>query len=46
MMETFCRCEVKAFSPLIVSINIHRRNLFEENKIIFNECKEEICEAV
>ena len=32
MMETFCRCEVKDIGPLIVSINIHRRNLFEENK--------------
>ena len=32
---------VKEFGPLIVSIDTEGRNLFEENKIAFNERKEE-----
>ena len=40
----------KAFGPLIVSIYTEGRNLFEENKVIFNERKdkaiEEICKYV
>ena len=41
------RCE---FGPLIVSIDADGRNMFEENKVIFNERKdkavEEICKHV
>lgn len=33
-------CKVKEFGPLIVSIDAQGRNLFEENKVIFNEKKE------
>ncbi|WP_110954516.1 L(+)-tartrate dehydratase subunit beta [Anaerosinus massiliensis] len=50
MPETLWTCKVKEFGPLIVSIDTHGRNLFEENKVIFNEKKEEaiaeICEQV
>ncbi|VEC90516.1 L(+)-tartrate dehydratase subunit beta [Salmonella enterica subsp. enterica] len=41
---------VKEFGPLIVSIDTHGNNLFEQNKIIFNQRKEivadEICQNV
>ena len=40
MPETLWTCRVKEFGPLIISIDTHGRNLFEENKIIFNEKKE------
>lgn len=50
MPETLWTCKVKEFGPLIVSIDTHGRNLFEENKDIFNEKKEEaiaeICKQV
>jgi len=50
MPETLWTCKVKEFGPLIVSIDTHGRNLFEENKVIFNEKKEaaiaEICKHV
>lgn len=50
MPETLWTCRVKEFGPLIVSIDTHGRNLFEENKVIFNEKKEksieEICKNV
>ena len=50
MPETLWVCRVKNFGPLIVSIDTHGGNLFEENKIIFNEKKdkaiEEICKNV
>ncbi len=50
MPETLWTCKVKEFGPLIVSIDTHGNNLFEENKIIFNERKEkvykEICKHV
>ena len=41
MPETLWCCKVKEFGPLIVSIDAQGRNLFEENKITFNEKKEE-----
>ena len=48
--ETLWHCHVKEFGPLIVSIDTEGRNLFEENKVIFNERKdkaiEEICKHV
>lgn len=50
MPETLWVCRVKEFGPLIVSIDTHGRNFFEENKVIFNEKKEkaiaEICKNV
>lgn len=50
MPETLWVCRVKEFGPLIVSIDTYGRNLFEENKIIFNQKKdkaiEEICKQV
>ena len=41
MPETLWCCDVHEFGPLIVSIDTEGRNLFEENKILFNERKEE-----
>ncbi|MCP1103728.1 L(+)-tartrate dehydratase beta subunit [Aequitasia blattaphilus] len=40
MPETLWTCRVKEFGPLIVSIDTHGGNLFEKNKVIFNEKKE------
>ncbi len=39
MPETLWVCRVKEFGPLIVSIDTKGRNMFEENKVIFNEKK-------
>ncbi len=41
MPETLWVCRVKEFGPLIVSIDTHGRNLFEENKVEFNRKKEQ-----
>ena len=38
--------KVKEFGPLIVSIDAQGRNLFEENKVIFNERKEAAKQAI
>ena len=50
MPETLWCCDVKEFGLLIVSIDSEGRNLFEENKVIFNQKKdaaaEEICKHV
>ena len=46
MPETLWTCKVKEFGPLIVSIDTHGRNIFEENKVIFNQRKEEAYEAI
>ncbi|MEN6568005.1 MAG: L(+)-tartrate dehydratase subunit beta [Veillonellales bacterium] len=50
MPETLWTCKVNEFGPLIISIDTHGRNLFEENKVKFNEKKEaaiaEICKHV
>lgn len=50
MPETLWKCRVKEFGPLIVSIDTHGENLFEQNKVIFNERKdkavEDICRQV
>lgn len=50
MPETLWCCDVKEFGPLIVSIDADGRNLFEENKVIFNQKKDaavqEICKHV
>lgn len=40
MPETLWCCKVKEFGPLIISIDSKGRNLFEEQKIIYNERKE------
>lgn len=41
MPETLWHCHVKEFGPLIVSIDTEGRNLFEENKVLFNKRKDE-----
>jgi len=46
MPETLWHCRVKEFGPLIVSIDTEGRNLFEENKVIFNERKEKVYEEI
>ena len=45
-LETLWHCRVKEFGPLIVSIDTDGRNLFEENKVIFNERKEKAIEEI
>ncbi len=40
MPETLWVCRVKEFGPLIVSIDTKGRNLFEENKVVYNKKKE------
>jgi len=40
MPETLWVCRVKEFGPLIVSIDTYGHNLFEENKVIYNQKKE------
>ncbi|MCL2206239.1 MAG: L(+)-tartrate dehydratase subunit beta [Treponema sp.] len=42
MPETLWVCRIKEFGPLVVSIDTHGNNLFEENKVIFNQRKEEV----
>lgn len=42
MPEAFWVCKVKGFGPLIVSIDTNGNNLFENNKVIYNEKKEEV----
>lgn len=46
MPETLWTSKVRKFGPLIVSIDTHGRNLFEENKVIFNERKDKVCEKI
>ena len=46
MPETLWHCRVKEFGPLIVSIDTDGRNLFEENKVIFNQRKEKAIEEI
>ena len=46
MPETLWVCRVKEFGPLIISIDTHGNNIFEENKVIFNERKEKIVEEL
>lgn len=42
MPETLWTCKVKEFGPLIVSIDTHGRNLFEEKKVVYNKIKDEV----
>lgn len=46
MPETLWVCRVKEFGPLIVSIDAEGNNLFEQNKVLFNERKEEALEEL
>lgn len=46
MPETLWVCEVEEFGPLIVSIDTKGRNVFEENKIRYNERKEEVYQHI
>ncbi|HCW04344.1 MAG TPA: L(+)-tartrate dehydratase subunit beta [Clostridium sp.] len=46
MPETLWVCRVKEFGPLIVSIDTHGNNLFEQNKVIFNQRKDEAIEEI
>lgn len=44
MPETLWVCRVKEFGPLIVSIDAEGNNIFEQNKVIFNERKDKALE--
>lgn len=46
MPETLWTSKVKEFGPLIVSIDTHGNNLFEQNKVIFNERKDKVYEEI
>lgn len=46
MPETLWVSRVKEFGPLIVSIDTHGNNLFEENKIVFNKRKDEVYQEI
>lgn len=46
MPETLWVCDVEEFGPLIVSIDCHGRNVFEENKVHYNERKEEVYQKI
>ena len=46
MLETLWTCKVEKFGPLIVSIDTHGENIFENNKIIFNKRKEKLYEEI
>lgn len=46
MPETLWVCRVKEFGPLIVSIDTHGNNIFENNKVVFNERRDKIVEEI
>jgi len=46
MPETLWVCRVKEFGPLIVSIDVEGNNLFEQNKVVFNERKDKALEEL
>ena len=46
MPETLWNCRVKEFGPLIVSIDTQGNNMFEENKVIFNQKKGKAIEEI
>jgi L(+)-tartrate dehydratase beta subunit len=46
MPEALWVCRVKAFGPLIVSIDTHGRNLFAENRARFDAAKPAIVERI
>lgn len=46
MPETLWNCKVKEFGPLIISIDTKGNNLFEKNKVVFNQRKEKALEDI
>ena len=46
MPETLWNCRVKEFGPLIVSIDTEGNNMFEKNKVTFNERKDAAYEKI
>lgn len=46
MPETLWVCRVNEFGPLIVSIDAQGRNMFEENKVVFNQKKDEAIKEI
>ena len=46
MPETLWNCKVNEFGPLIVSIDTQGNNMFEENKVIFNQKKDKAIEEI
>ena len=46
MPETLWNCRVNEFGPLIVSIDTQGNNMFEENKVIFNQKKDKAIEEI
>ena len=46
MPETLWNCRVKEFGPLIVSIDTKSNNMFEENKVTFNQKKDAAYEKI
>lgn len=46
MPETLWTCRVKEFGPLIVSIDTHGNNWFEQKKVEYNAAKEEVLEDI
>ena len=42
MPETLWVCRIKELGPLVVSIDAYGNNLFEQNKVTFNQRKEEV----
>lgn len=46
MPETLWVCRVKELGPLIVSIDTEGNNLFEQNKVIFNERKQRVYQEI
>lgn len=46
MPETLWNCRVKEFGPLIVSIDTKVNNMFEENKVTFNQKKDAAYEKI
>ena len=46
MPETLWNCRVKEFGPLIVSIDTKGNNMFEENKVTFNQKKDAAYEKI
>ena len=46
MPETLWNCRMKEFGPLIVSIDTEGNNMFEKNKVTFNERKDAVYEKI
>ena len=46
MPETLWVCRINELGPLVVSIDTYGNSLFEQNKIIFNQRKEEVFKSI